>query len=212
MNLPTEYHTFHKNDFINYQLNRWYSLGNARFEDIKAIGADIGDFEDYVEAFSTASETALRENRLKNAATYCRASEFLIPPSDPNKIPVYHKFIRLFDQAFTEHEYERHKIPYQDGFLSAIRIPAQTAEVKGTIIGCGGFDSFIEEFYCIWDFFAENGYDTIAFEGPGQGGTLRTHGLPFDHDWEKPTSAVLDYFNIKEATALGISMGGFTGS
>lgn len=209
MNLPVGYHKFHKNDFLNYQLNRWYSLGYARFEDIKTVGSNINNFDDYVDAFTTASETALREGRLKNAATYCRASEFLISPTDPDKIPVYNKFIRLFDMAFAEDDYERHKVPYHDSFLSAIKIPAKTSGVHGTIIGCGGFDSFIEEFYCIWDFFAENGYDTIAFEGPGQGGTLRTYELPFDHDWEKPTSAILDYFKIKEATALGISMGGY---
>lgn len=209
MNLPTGYYQFHENDFINYQLNRWHSLGYARKEDLESIGSEIDTFEDYVEAFSTASDTALKEGRPKNAATYCRASEFLIPPDNPDKIPTYNRFIKLFDEAFSEDNYQRHKIPYEDSFLSAIHIPSKTADVKGTIIGCGGFDSFIEEFYCIWDFFAENGYDTIAFEGPGQGGTLRTYGLPFDHDWEKPSSAVLDYFNVMDATALGISMGGY---
>ena len=77
------------------------------------------------------------------------------------------------------------------------------------MIGCGGFDSFIEEFFCIWKYFATCGYDVIAFEGPGQGGSLRKYNLPFEHDWEKPTSAVLDYFKIEKATALGISMGGY---
>jgi pimeloyl-ACP methyl ester carboxylesterase len=209
MNLPIGYHKFHKNDFINYQLNRWHSLGYARFEDIKSIGSAIHNFDDYVNAFATASKTAVREGRLKNAAMYCRASEFLIPPADPVKITAYHEFIRLFEIAFSEDDYERHQVPYREGFLSVIKFPAKTTEVRGTIIGCGGFDSFIEEFYCIWDYFAENGYDTIAFEGPGQGGTLRSHNMHFEHDWEKPVAAVLDYFNIREATALGISMGGY---
>ena len=49
----------------------------------------------------------------------------------------------------------------------------------------------------------------IAFEGPGQGGALQIHGLKFDHDWEKPTGAILDHFGIEKATLIGISMGGY---
>lgn len=209
MDLPVGYHKFHNNDFINYQLNRWHSLGYARFEDIRSIGSAINDFDDYVHDFTELSKTALREGRLKNAAMYFRASEFLMNPADPEKITAYNEFIRLFDKAFSEDKYERHQVPYHRSFLSVIKFPAKTREIKGTIIGCGGFDSFIEEFYCIWDYFAENGYVTIAFEGPGQGGTLRSYNIPFDHDWEKPASIVLDYFGIREATALGISMGGY---
>ena len=209
MKLPIGYHKFHKNKFFNYQLNRWHSLGYTQKEDIEKIGKNIRNFDDYIKEFSSASEKALKEGRLKNAATYCRASEFLISPNDKNKLPIYNKFIQLFDKAFENENFERHNIKYKDSFLSTIKIPSKTTEVKGTIIGCGGFDSFIEEFYCIWDFYAENGYDVIAFEGPGQGGTLRKFGLPFDHDWEKPTSAILDYFEIKEATAIGVSMGGY---
>ena len=31
----------------------------------------------------------------------------------------------------------------------------------------------------------------------------------FDHDYEKPVKAVLDYFQLNEVTALGMSMGGY---
>ncbi len=209
MHLPIGYHRFHQNKFINYQLNRWHSLGYSRKDDIEDIGSKIRTFKDYVSEFTLASKQAIQENRLKEASTYLRASEFLISPDDDRKIPTYNKFIQLFDQAFSDENFERHKVKYAEGFLSVIKVPSKTSEVKGTIIGCGGFDSFIEEFYRIWDFFAENGYDVIAYEGPGQGGSLREYGLPFDHNWEKPTSAVLDYFEIENVTALGISMGGY---
>jgi pimeloyl-ACP methyl ester carboxylesterase len=79
----------------------------------------------------------------------------------------------------------------------------------GTVLIHGGFDSLIEEFYCIWKLFSEGGYEVIAFEGPGQGGALRKHNLAFDHAWEKPTSAILDHFNVSDVTLLGISMGGY---
>jgi esterase/lipase len=49
----------------------------------------------------------------------------------------------------------------------------------------------------------------IAFEGPGQGAALKKYGLPLDIEWEKPTKAILDYFNLGNVTSLGISMGGW---
>lgn len=209
MKLPVGYHTFNKDRFLNYQLNRWYSLGYARLEDIQRAGKQIKTFDDYINEFTAASATAKKEGRLKNAATYLRASEFLISPSDSRKIPVYKEFISLFDIAFKVENFERHKIPYNGGFLSAIKIPSKTNNTKGTIIGIPGFDAFIEEFYSIWSYFAEQGYDFIAFEGPGQGGSRRLYNQYFDHDYENPTKSVLDYFNVHDVTALGVSMGGY---
>ena len=209
MKFPVGYYKFHKDPFINYQLNRWNSLAYARKEDLELAGSKIKGFKSYVKELKNACEKARKENRLKNAAIYCRASEFLIEPDNANKIPAYEEFIQLFDQAFADEHYERHQVPYKNSYLSAMRIPSLNGKPSGTIIGCGGFDSFIEEFYGIWKFFAENGYEVIAFEGPGQGGTLRKGGLTFEHDWEKPSAATLDYFNIKKATAIGVSMGGY---
>ncbi|AHM60553.1 alpha/beta hydrolase fold protein [Flammeovirgaceae bacterium 311] len=209
MKIPVGYHKLHKNKFLNYQLNRWYSLGYARKEDIESIGAKIKTFDDYISAFLEASELAVKENRLKNAATYLRAAEFLISPDNERKVPVYNEFINLFDKAFSDEIFERHKVPYNNGFLSAIKIPSKTGICKGTIIGIPGFDAFIEEFYCIWNYFTYQGYDVIAFEGPGQGASRRTYGQTFDHDYEKPAKAILDHFELSEATALGVSMGGY---
>jgi alpha-beta hydrolase superfamily lysophospholipase len=209
MKLPVGFNNFHKNKFINYQLNRWYSLGYAKLEDIESIAKKIKSFDDYIKAFKQAAEAAKNEGRLKNAATYLRASEFLIPPDDDRKIPIYKEFIALFDKAFENENFERHQVPFNNSFLSAIKIPAKTSPAKGTIIGIPGFDAFIEEFYAIWDYFAANGYDFIAFEGPGQGGSRRLYQQYFDHDYEKPTKAILDYFNVEDATALGVSMGGY---
>lgn len=209
MKLPIGYHKFHKNKFLNYQLNRWYSLGYSKMEDIQQVAGKIKTFDDYINEFMIASDTAKRQGKLKNAAIYLRASEFLISPNDERKIPVYKQFIDLFDIAFREENFERHKIPYHNSYLSAIKIPSKKSEVKGTLIGIPGFDAFIEEFYCIWDYFAESGYDCIAFEGPGQGGSRRLYNQYFDHDYEKPTKAVLDYFNVTDVTALGVSMGSY---
>jgi len=79
---------------------------------------------------------------------------------------------------------------------------------KNIVLICGGYDSFIEEFVPAILDFANNGYTVILFEGGGQGKTLK-NGLTFMADWEKPTSCVLDYYNINSCTMVGISWGGY---
>lgn len=207
--LPVGFHEFHKNRFFNLQLNRWYSLGYTRLEDIQKAATGISNFEDYRKTFISLAEEAVAENRLKNAAFYYRAAEFLTSPSHPDKIPLYDKFIDIFYEAFKKDNIERHKVPYENGFLPAMRLAPSGNTVKGTVIIHGGFDSLIEEFYCFWAFFADAGYEVVAFEGPGQGGALRKYGLTFDHDWEKPVKTVLDCFNLPDVTVLGLSMGGY---
>ncbi|MCB9107367.1 MAG: alpha/beta fold hydrolase [Anaerolineales bacterium] len=211
MNLPVGYFNFHKDAFINYQLNRWYSLGYTRKTDIEHVGSRTKTFADYVAAFTQLAEESVAQNRLKNAAFYYRAAEFLVEPYDKNKLPLYDQFRDCFYRAFAEDPIERHEVVYAGSYLPAMRLPANPTSdrKKGTILACGGFDSFIEEFYCMWAYFAAAGYDVIAFEGPGQGAALRKYGLPFDHDWEKPTGAVLDHFGVLDATLIGVSMGGY---
>jgi pimeloyl-ACP methyl ester carboxylesterase len=207
---PVGFHKFHRNQIINYSLNRWYSLGYTRKEDIERAAAKIKTFEDYANQFKGLGEEAEAENRLKNAAFYYRAAEFLTDPKDNEKLPLYKKFRELFYQAFAETGIENHTIPYAGSYMSAISL-GPVGDEKGVLVAHGGFDSHIEEFYAMWAHFAQAGYRVIAFEGPGQGATLRLHGLTLDHDWEKPTTTVLDHFEISEAALLGISMGGYWG-
>lgn len=209
VNFPVGYYNFHKNKFFNYQLNRWHSLGYARLEDLEVIGQNINSFDDYINEFTKASNLAFQEGRLKNASTYLRAAEFLIAPNSPNKEYVYKKYLSTFNKAFEEDNFERHNVPYRKSYLSAIKIPSKLDIVKGTIIGIPGFDAFIEEFYGLWNYLSYQGYNVIAFEGPGQGGSRRLYEQYFEHDFEKPTKAILDYFKIENAIAFGVSMAGY---
>ncbi len=209
MKLPIGYFKFHKNAFINYQLNRWYSLGFTRKEEIEKVGANTKTFGDYVKGFTQLAEEASAQNRLKNGAFYYRAAEFLVEPDDEAKLLLYDKFRALFYEAFGADGIETFKISYTGSYIPALRLTPTNGRKKGTILACGGFDSFIEEFYCMWAYFAEGGYEVIAFEGPGQGAALRKYGLTFDHDWEKPTGAILDYFDVTDVTLIGVSMGGY---
>jgi pimeloyl-ACP methyl ester carboxylesterase len=211
VDLPVGFYNFHKDDLINFSLNRWYSLGYTRKTDIERAASKIKTFDDYSNQFIQLAEEAEGEDRLKNAAFCYRAAEFFLDPQDDKKLPLYEKFHDLFYRAFADGNLKRYEIPYATGYLPAITLEGEQAGEKGTLLAHGGFDSFIEEFYALWAFFARAGYRVVAFEGPGQGGALRKYGLPFDQNWEKPTAAVMDYFNLREAALLGISMGGYWG-
>ena len=205
---PVGYHKFHKNQLFNYQLNRWYSFGYASYDDFINAGKRIHSFADWKREMLTLAEKAVAENLLLRAAFYYRAAEFYLLDESPEKAELYHKFRELFYQAVEEDNIFRFKAPYQDVFLPGIRISA-VGNKKSTIVMHGGFDSFIEEFYSMMIFFSQHGYEVIAFEGPGQGAARREYDLAFDTEWEKPVRAVLDHFNLKNITLLGISMGGW---
>ena len=205
--LPVGYYAFHKDQLFNFQLNRWVSLGYARWEDMAEAGKRIKNFEDWKSEMLMLAERAVSEARLMNAAFYYRAAEFYTSSKDPDKELLYNTFSELFYRALEKKNLERYLVPYEGAFLPALRIPASGN--KGTIIIHGGFDSFIEEWYSLMDFFSSHGFEVIGFEGPGQGAALRKYGLPLMYEWERPTKAILDYFNPTNATLLGLSMGGW---
>lgn len=207
--LPVGYIRFHRNRFIDYQINRIHAEGFTRLEDLRDAAARIHTFEDYVRVFTEHADRATDEGRWANAAFYLRAAEFFTPPGTEAKRLVYERFLAAFDRAFGDEGIERVDVPYGTGHLPASRLRARGGDSKGVILFFGGFDSLIEEFVAVWKRFAEAGFDVIAFEGPGQGGARTMYGQVFDHDWEKPVAAVLDHFAIREASLIGLSMGGY---
>ena len=207
---PVGYHALHPVKIINFQLNRWYSLGYARLEDMKWAGSQIRTFDDWKGVMTGLAEKAVSEERWINAAFYYRAAEFFVLACDPDKEVLYDRFSDLFyNKAFVSEPIERQAVPYEGTYIPALHIPSARTPEKGTIVIHGGFDSFIEEWYSCATFFAAQGYDIIMFEGPGQGAALKKYGLPLTHEWEKPVKAVLDHFRLDDVTLLGISMGGW---
>ncbi len=208
ISFPITYHKFHKKQVYNFQLNRFYSLGFARYEDMVEAGKNIKKYEDWKAELIRIADISLRENRIKNASIYYRAAEFYTMPSDPEKAALYDKFIKLFYKAFKDDNIQRIDVPYNDSFLPAIRV-SYSGEKKGTIVIHGGMDSFLEEWYLMMKYLASKGYDVIGFDGPGQGGALLDGGLALEINWENPTSAILDYFNLEDVTLIGLSVGGW---
>lgn len=206
---PVGYREFSDNAAFNYQLNRYYSIGQARLEDMEEVGKKVTSIEEWKSAMLEQAEQAVSDARLSHAATYFRASEFYLNRDDPEKQQLYDRFITTFNQAFDGDEIERFQVPYGEGFLPVMRLPAEGPENLGTVVIHGGNDSFMEEFYPLSRYFAAHGHDVVAFEGPGQGSALKTYGLFLDQEWEKPTGAVLDYLKLEDVTLIGISMGGW---
>jgi len=205
---PVGFYKYNKNKLFNFTLNRWHSIAYANSEDLREAGRRISKYEDWKPEMISLAEKALVEERLINAAFYYRSAEFFTMPEDPDREILYDKFSTLFYKAFEKDKIKRFAIPYEGGSLPAIKV-SPPKESKGTIVLHGGMDSFLEEWYLMMKYLAMKGFEVIGFEGPGQGGALIKSGLALDIMWEKPVSAVLDYFNLDDITLIGLSVGGW---
>lgn len=140
---------------------------------------------------------------------------FYLGADDPRK----HRFIdamsRSFEEAHRGLAVTRHAVPYRGGELTAMRWEADPADraqapagTPTTLVMMNGFDGYAEEIISFALHFPTRPFDIIAFDGPGQGHTALA-GMPLEPQWERPTEAVLDYFGIDNAAALGVSFGGY---
>ena len=140
---------------------------------------------------------------------------FYLGANDPRK----HRFIDAmsasFDQAHRGLALTRHAIPYRGRELTAMRWEADPTDraqapagTPTTLVMMNGFDGYAEEIIDFASHFPTRPFDVIAFDGPGQGHTVLA-GMPLEPQWERPTNAVMDYFGIESAAALGVSFGGY---
>ncbi|MGO9004958.1 MAG: alpha/beta hydrolase family protein [Beijerinckiaceae bacterium] len=223
-------------------LNQTYHFQTLRvFNDIPAGGADTGeilqaiksirsgDAQSWYRGWEAAAERTMalaagardaqsRGGALLRAHNYFRTAQFLLPPNDPKRPTAFAKdtaaFYEGLDALAVRHEV--FAAPYLDASLKAIYYPgAEGANAKPLIVFFGGYDSTLEELYFVLAAAAQQrGYSVLTFEGPGQGGALREQGLTFTHEWEKPTSAVLNEFLAQhdrptKMIMVGMSMGGY---
>jgi pimeloyl-ACP methyl ester carboxylesterase len=194
---------------MNYTMNRPLADGEAtaRIAESKALAPKIKDINTWTSAFLDAAKRAESEKRWADAAAYYHQVEFFLPAGDIRN-SYYDDFARTHALAIQGVSgYEPIKVPYPGGDLPGFRLPAKGREI-GTFVFNGGYDSFVEEFYPFLKPLTDLGYTVIAFDGPGQGGALR-QGIFFEHAWEKPAKAVLDYFKLDAVDWLGASCGGY---
>jgi len=209
LEFPVGYHKFHQDQSFNFQLNRWFSLGIARMEDLKEAGESIRAVEDWKDSFLNLAEIAVAENRFVNAAYYYRAAEFYLTDDDPDKIPIYQKFIKCFEKAFGNSGIELTEAPYGSSSIPIIQIRSTQSEKIGTIILHGGYDSYKEELFSLVLHFSNLGYDVVTFECPWMKIPRHEDQPGLDFRWERIIGAVLDHLNLTDVSLIGISMGGW---
>ncbi len=139
---------------------------------------------------------------------------FYLPEHDQRKRHFIDAASRNFDAAHTHLAMRRHTVPCKDGLLTAIHWQADPddharfPDAPSTLVMMNGFDGYAEEIMGFAEYFPCRPFDIIAFDGPGQGHTALA-GMPLEPQWERPTDAVLDYFGVESAAALGVSFGGY---
>lgn len=139
---------------------------------------------------------------------------FYLPEHDQRKRHFIDAASRNFDASHAHLAMRRHTIPYTDGSLTAIHWQADPddrarfPDAPSTLVMMNGFDGYAEEIMAFAEYFPCRPFDIITFDGPGQGHTALA-GMPLEPRWELPTTAVLDYFDLDSAAALGVSFGGY---
>lgn len=140
---------------------------------------------------------------------------FYLGADDPRKQRFIDAMSASFGEAHRGLALTRHAVPYRGGELTAMRWEADPTDraqapagTPTTLVMMNGFDGYAEEIIDFASHFPTRPFDIIAFDGPGQGHTVLA-GMPLEPQWERPTNAVMDYFGIESAAALGVSFGGY---
>lgn len=154
------------------------------------------------------------------AANYYRHAEFYVSPDDPRRLATFDKCEQMSRKslAHLNPPGEAVEIPYENGKSLAayfIRAP-YTIEKQPVLICCGGLDSFKDELWFMLGRGAlQRSISVLMFDGPGQGASLRRHGIRTRHDYEVPVGRCIDYLetrndvDLKRIAISGSSLGGY---
>ena len=203
---------------FDLQLNRTFQpiLDRAGMDEIAAT--TLPQLRSTKEITTLAQRLAERFSSEGDADAAWRLYElaaFYLGAGDPRKRRFIDAMSAAFDEAHEGLALARHTVPYRGGELTAMRWEADpvhreqaTAGTPHTLIMMNGFDGYAEEIIDFASHFPTRPFDIISFDGPGQGHTALA-GTPLVPEWERPTDAVLDYFGVESAAALGVSFGGY---
>ena len=199
-----------KNEQFNLQINRFindeYENDQKVQEDLKSIIPQLKDEESWFKAWNDKAIAREQDGDFSVASTYYQASEFYLSPEDPRDENAYRKYRENFYKGFNNFEYERYQVPYENGYLPVVKLV--TPNATKNLLLFAGYDSYMEEMVKMSKFLKGIDYNIYVFDGPGQGTALR-QGIHLIHNWENPVSVILDYFNLKRASAVGMSLGGY---
>jgi dienelactone hydrolase len=151
-------------------------------------------------------------------ALYELMAERALRSSDPQKLATYRDAMAMFRRGVELHgdRAELVDIPYRDGALPAIFVPASGAGPAPCIIQFNGFD-WVKEFNYLpmAAEYARRGIASLFCDQPGSGGALRLHGLTAEVASEHAAGACIDHLAARsdvDASRIGImaaSLGGY---
>src|SRR6266568_3867753 len=212
--------------------------GGAELGEILATAGDIGEGDDasWHRAWKATAQrlhatgeraqagghrVSARETLLRASNYYRTAGDFLLekPATDPEMTllsagqhDTFAAAAALFDTPV-----QAVSIPYEGTTLPAyLFLVDDSGAARPTIIYNSGYDSTREESYFVIAAAAlRRGYNVLAFDGPGQGATLRLQKLVMRPDWEAVITPVVDYALSRSEIAddrlavFGYSLGGY---
>ena len=203
---------------FDLQLNRTFApiLDRAGMETIASTTLPrLRTTDQITELAQSLAERFSSEGDENAAWRLYELAAFYLGADDPRKRRFIDAMSTSFDEAYRGLALTRHAVPYGDGELTAMRWEADPvhreqapAGTPRTLVMMNGFDGYAEEIIDFASHFPTRPFDVIAFDGPGQGHTVLA-GMPLEPQWERPTNAVMDYFGIESAAALGVSFGGY---
>ena len=177
----------------------------------------------------SAAEALLR------ASSYYRTAEFFLHarPDDPRALDSWKRSVACF-RRFAKlkkgpplrgaaggvseggGEIRTVAIPFEGTTLPGYLCLVDSKPHRPTLLICTGFDGSAEElYYTVAVFALRRGYNCLIFEGPGQGGAIRTQKLVFRPNWETVVTPVVDFavrqpeVDPKRLALEGRSMGGY---
>ncbi len=161
------------------------------------------------------------QNEFLRASNYYRTASFYMTSLAERKesVKLRRKAIECFLDYIRGKEFITPvKIPYENTYLPGyfIKSCCLKAGKAPLVIIDNGFDGTKEE-TCYQTGFAaaQNGYNVLVFDGPGQGETIYNQKLYFRPDWEKVVTPVIDFgltldgVDKDKIAVYGISMGGY---
>lgn len=205
------YKKYLENEQLNFQVNRfledYYDDKNVQQSVVKTC-KEISNLEDWYEQWFSLGNAENQKQNYGLASLYYQLSEFYLPESDHRKKEAYGRFKSTFYKSISEVPIEHTTVPYNGGQLPVAII--NNDDNNPWLVFHGGFDSYLEELIRLSIVYLSDlkEYNILMFEGPGQGQPSKD-GLYLTHEWEKPVSAILDYFDLDEVALVGMSLGGY---
>ncbi len=169
---------------------------DAWFDAFYALGERIND---EAEASHEAGQIeSARDAFLRASTYYAQASFFADGTKDPSRlIPTWEQHRAAWDAfaARTDPPAEAVEIPYEDTTLPGYVFTVDNSDkARPWLIMNNGSDGTTTDMWAQGAAAAlRRGYNTLIFDGPGEGAALYRQNLPFRYDWEKVITPVVDY-------------------